>query len=166
MAAGPAFTAHYDALPILGIDGTEWMSLPSSSPALGKIVAKSGTTITGDLLNQQYLLLGKASAGYLTARSGRELVWAVYVNDVLSADLFDRIGVGADAIYEANERQPGTEFAVARAATAQTCHPEARRISAAWRGGSRDPRCFARGLSMTPAWQGAVVHDRMWISRT
>jgi serine-type D-Ala-D-Ala carboxypeptidase/endopeptidase (penicillin-binding protein 4) len=108
MAAGPNFTAYYDALPILGVDGTEWMSLPSTSPALGKIVAKSGTTVDGDLLNQEYLLLGKASAGYLTTRSGRELVWAVYVNDVLSADLLDLIGVGADigtiaeAIYEAN----------------------------------------------------------------
>ena len=32
----------------------------------------------------------------MTARSGRELVWAVQVNDVLSADLLDLIGVGAD----------------------------------------------------------------------
>jgi len=108
MAAGPNFTAYHDALPILGVDGTEWMSLPSTSPALGKIVAKSGTTIDADLLNQEYLLLGKADAGYMTAKSGRELVWAVYVNDVLSADLLDLIGVGADigaiaeAIYEAN----------------------------------------------------------------
>ena len=108
MAAGPDFTAYHDALPILGVDGTEWMSLPPTSPALGKIVAKSGTTITGDLLNQEYLLLGKADAGYMTAKSGRELVWAVYVNDVLSADLLDLIGVGTDigtiaeAIYEAN----------------------------------------------------------------
>jgi serine-type D-Ala-D-Ala carboxypeptidase/endopeptidase (penicillin-binding protein 4) len=108
MAAGPNFTAYHDALPILGVDGTEWKSLPATSPALGKIVAKSGTTIVGDLLNQEYLLLGKADAGYMTAKSGRELVWAVYVNDVLSADLMDLIGVSADigsvaeAIYEAH----------------------------------------------------------------
>jgi hypothetical protein len=44
----------------------------------------------------------------MTARLGRELVWAVQVNDVLSADLLDLIGVGADidtiaeAIHEAN----------------------------------------------------------------
>jgi serine-type D-Ala-D-Ala carboxypeptidase/endopeptidase (penicillin-binding protein 4) len=108
MAAGPNSAPYHDALPILGVDGTEWMSLPATSPALGRIVAKSGTTIDGDLLNQEYLLLGKASAGYMTAKSGRDLVWAVYVNDVLSADLLDLIGVGADigaiaeAIYEAN----------------------------------------------------------------
>ena len=108
MAAGPDFTAYHDALPILGVDGTEWMSLPSTSPALGKIVAKSGTTIAGDVMNDEYLLLGKADAGYMTARSGRQLVWAVYINDVLSADLLELIGVGADigtiaeAIYEEN----------------------------------------------------------------
>jgi hypothetical protein len=44
----------------------------------------------------------------MTTKSDRELVWAVYVNDVLSAHLLDLIGVGADmgtiteAIYEAN----------------------------------------------------------------
>jgi serine-type D-Ala-D-Ala carboxypeptidase/endopeptidase (penicillin-binding protein 4) len=108
MAAGPNFAAYHDALPILGVDGTEWRSLPATSPALGKIVAKSGTTIDDDLLNQEYLLLGKASAGYMTAKSGHELVWAVYVNHVLSSDFLDLIGVGADigtiaeAIYEAS----------------------------------------------------------------
>lgn len=108
MASRPEFAAYHDALPILGVDGTEWQSLPETSPARGHVVAKSGTTVTGDLMNSEYLLLGKADAGYLTASSGRELVWAVYVNDVLSADLMDLIGVGADigaiaeVVYELN----------------------------------------------------------------
>jgi hypothetical protein len=44
----------------------------------------------------------------MTARSGRALVWAFQVNDVLSVDLLDLIGVGAGigtiagTIYEAN----------------------------------------------------------------
>jgi D-alanyl-D-alanine carboxypeptidase/D-alanyl-D-alanine-endopeptidase (penicillin-binding protein 4) len=103
MAARPEFAAYHDALPILGVDGTEWMSLPETSPARGHVVAKSGTTVDGDLLNQEYLLLGKADAGYMTTSSGRDLVWAVYVNDVLSANLEDVLGVGADigAIAEA-----------------------------------------------------------------
>ena len=55
-------------------------------------------------MNEEYHL--KADAEYMTASSGRQLVWAAYVNDVLSADLLDLIGVGADigaiaeAIYE------------------------------------------------------------------
>jgi D-alanyl-D-alanine carboxypeptidase/D-alanyl-D-alanine-endopeptidase (penicillin-binding protein 4) len=108
MAARPEYDAYFAALPILGVDGTEWQSLPETSPARGHVVAKSGTTVAGDLLNQEYLLLGKADAGYLTAQSGRKLVWAVYVNDVLSADVMELLGVGADigaiaeAIYEQN----------------------------------------------------------------
>jgi D-alanyl-D-alanine carboxypeptidase/D-alanyl-D-alanine-endopeptidase (penicillin-binding protein 4) len=108
MAHRPESGAYYDALPVLGVDGTEFMSLPATSPARGKIVAKSGTTVVGDLMNQAFLLLGKADAGYLTAKSGRRLVWAVYVNDVSSPNLEDVIGVGADlgtiaeAIYEQN----------------------------------------------------------------
>jgi hypothetical protein len=57
-------------------------------------------------MNEEYLLLGKADAGYMTAKSGRQFVWAVYVNGVLSAALLDLIGVGADigtiseALYE------------------------------------------------------------------
>ena len=44
----------------------------------------------------------------MTTRSSREFVWAVCVNDVLSTNLMDLIGVGADigtiaeAIYAAN----------------------------------------------------------------
>jgi serine-type D-Ala-D-Ala carboxypeptidase/endopeptidase (penicillin-binding protein 4) len=108
MAHRPESGVFYDALPILGVDGTEFMSLPATSPARGKIVAKSGTTIDGDLMNQEYLLLGKADAGYLTAKSGRRLVWAVYVDDVSSSNLDDLLAVGADigtiaeAIYDLN----------------------------------------------------------------
>jgi CubicO group peptidase (beta-lactamase class C family) len=51
MAAGPDFAPYRDALPVLGVDDTEWMSLPATSPALGKIVANSETTIDGDLMN-------------------------------------------------------------------------------------------------------------------
>ncbi len=82
------------------------MSLQSTSRALGNFIAKSGMTIAGDLMREENLLLGKTDAGYMSAKSGRQLAWAVYVNDVLSADLLDLIGVGADigtiaeAIYE------------------------------------------------------------------
>ena len=95
MAARPEGPALRASLPILGVDGTEWQSIPKSSPALGKIVAKSGTTATGDLVNQRLLLLGKADAGYMTAASGRDLVWAAYVNDVPVADISGVLEVSA-----------------------------------------------------------------------
>lgn len=95
MAAQPEFPDYAAALPILGVDGTEWTALPATSPALGQITGKSGTTIAYDLMNEEFLALGKATAGYMTASSGRELVWAVYVNDVLGP-LNDLLAIGED----------------------------------------------------------------------
>jgi D-alanyl-D-alanine carboxypeptidase/D-alanyl-D-alanine-endopeptidase (penicillin-binding protein 4) len=96
MAGRPEFAPYLAAFPILGVDGTEWKALPESSPARGHIVAKTGTTIDGDLMNSQYLLQGRAAAGYMTGRSGRELVWAVYVNDVSAATVDDLLAIDAD----------------------------------------------------------------------
>ena len=68
----------------LGVDGTEWMRLPATSPRLARSRQERDKTIDGDLLNPGVpLLLGKASAGYMTAKSWSELIWAIYVNDVL-----------------------------------------------------------------------------------
>ena len=53
-----------------------------TSPVRGKAVAKSGTTIAGDGMNQRPLTMVRALAGYLTAKSGRELIFTIYVSDV------------------------------------------------------------------------------------
>ncbi len=81
MAKRPDFQALFDALPILGVDGTETSAVPATSPVKGKARAKSGTTIAGNPMNQRYLVLAKASAGYLTGASGREVVYAIFMND-------------------------------------------------------------------------------------
>lgn len=107
MAARPEGEPLADALPILGVDGTETRAVPADSPVRGKAAAKSGTTAVGDLLNQQVLLLGKASAGYLTGASGRRVAYGVYVNDVPLEQIEDVIATIADqgaiaaALYEA-----------------------------------------------------------------
>lgn len=110
MATRPDFPAYFDALPILGVDGSEIDTVPSTSPVAGKAVAKSGTTVAGDLMNQRPLVMTRALAGYMTAASGRELVFAIYVNDVplteqLVDDLFVVIkdqGTMAKAIFMQN----------------------------------------------------------------
>ena len=38
-----------------------------TSPVRGKAVAKSGTTVAGDVMNQRSLVMVRALAGYLTA---------------------------------------------------------------------------------------------------
>lgn len=56
-------------LPIAGVDGTLAGRL-KNTPLAGNLRAKTGT-----------LLAGNALAGYVTAASGRELVFAIYAND-------------------------------------------------------------------------------------
>jgi len=75
----PAFEA---ALPILGVDGTLATVVPKSSPARGKVRAKSGTYFWDDAVNGRTHLNSKALAGTMTTKSGRELLFAMFVNDV------------------------------------------------------------------------------------
>jgi D-alanyl-D-alanine carboxypeptidase len=88
------------ALPVLGVDG----SLAHSGvdlPARGHVFAKTGTTIADGALKAQNL------AGYIEARSGRRLAFAVYVNDAGPiqsiddvADVFDDEAAITNVIYE------------------------------------------------------------------
>jgi D-alanyl-D-alanine carboxypeptidase/D-alanyl-D-alanine-endopeptidase (penicillin-binding protein 4) len=76
------FQAFYDALPVLGRDGTLF-DIQSQSPAAGNVHAKTGTFSVYDPLNRQLLVTGKGLAGYLTTRKGDHLAFAIYVNNVL-----------------------------------------------------------------------------------
>jgi D-alanyl-D-alanine carboxypeptidase/D-alanyl-D-alanine-endopeptidase (penicillin-binding protein 4) len=87
MSAQDDFSPYFDSLPILGVDGSEKGTVPADSPVAGKARAKSGTTVAGDLMNSRPVIMTRALAGYLTAKSGRELVFATYVNDVPVATL-------------------------------------------------------------------------------
>ena len=89
MATRPDFPAYFDALPILGVDGSEIDTVAPTSPVRGKAFAKSGTTVDGDVMNQRALTMVRALAGYLKAKSGRELIFAIYVSDVPLADALD-----------------------------------------------------------------------------
>jgi D-alanyl-D-alanine carboxypeptidase/D-alanyl-D-alanine-endopeptidase (penicillin-binding protein 4) len=70
------------ALPALGVDGTLVDVVPSSSPAKGKVMAKTGTLVYEDVMNARPLLRSKAMAGVMTTAGGRELVFAMFVNDL------------------------------------------------------------------------------------
>jgi D-alanyl-D-alanine carboxypeptidase/D-alanyl-D-alanine-endopeptidase (penicillin-binding protein 4) len=82
MAKRPDYPAFRTALPILGVDGTLHDAVGSESPARGKIFAKTGTLMWQDVMNDRLILRSKALAGTLTTASGRELVVAMFVNDV------------------------------------------------------------------------------------
>jgi len=84
------FQVFYDALPILGRDGT-LVDIQPVSPAAGKVHAKTGTFSTYDPLNRRLLVTGKGLAGYLTTRSVEHVAFAIYVNNVSVPDEADAV---------------------------------------------------------------------------
>jgi serine-type D-Ala-D-Ala carboxypeptidase/endopeptidase (penicillin-binding protein 4) len=82
LSTRPDFPIFERALPVLGVDGTLAEDVPAGSPARGKVRAKTGTLYWENLTNGHYLLTSKAVAGYLTAKSGRELVISFVVSGV------------------------------------------------------------------------------------
>jgi D-alanyl-D-alanine carboxypeptidase/D-alanyl-D-alanine-endopeptidase (penicillin-binding protein 4) len=108
MTTRPDFGSFFDALPVVGVDGSEIDTVPPTSPVRGQASAKSGTVVVGDLLHQRPIMLSRGLSGYLTARSGRELVFAVFAGYVPAASVLDLLPIFADqgtmleAIYELN----------------------------------------------------------------
>ena len=108
MATHPEFSVYFDSLPILGVDGSETDTVAHDSPVAGKARAKSGTTVDGDAMNMRPLAMVRGLTGYMTAKSGRELIFALYVSDVPLADPLDVLtiikeqGDIAEIIYELN----------------------------------------------------------------
>lgn len=82
MRGRPEWEAYRAALPVLGVDGTLATTVPTTSPAHGKVFAKTGTLYWQDVLNDRPLVTSKALAGVVTTKAGTELAFAVFVNDV------------------------------------------------------------------------------------
>jgi D-alanyl-D-alanine carboxypeptidase/D-alanyl-D-alanine-endopeptidase (penicillin-binding protein 4) len=81
IATKPYAGAFRAALPILGKDGT-LAQIQVKAPAAGKVFAKTGTYGSYDPLNRRQIIHGKGLAGYFTSKSGREIAFAIYVNNV------------------------------------------------------------------------------------
>ena len=104
MNGRPAFPAYVDSMPFLGVDGslastTAFESDPTLAGAKGKVYAKTGTYAIGtDLPNGQVqtTLKGQALAGYIDAKSGRRLAFALMVNNVPITDVPDILNVFND----------------------------------------------------------------------
>lgn len=69
-------------LPALGEDGTLKEAVDKDSPARGKVFAKTGTNAWFDTLNGRPLLKSKTLAGGMTTAGGREVLFALFVNDI------------------------------------------------------------------------------------
>jgi D-alanyl-D-alanine carboxypeptidase/D-alanyl-D-alanine-endopeptidase (penicillin-binding protein 4) len=82
MSRHPAARDYFDALPILGVDGTLAESVAKDSPARGKARAKTGTLTWYDAQNDRSLLRSKALAGELETAKGTKLYFAMFLNDL------------------------------------------------------------------------------------
>jgi D-alanyl-D-alanine carboxypeptidase/D-alanyl-D-alanine-endopeptidase (penicillin-binding protein 4) len=82
MRSRKEYQAWHDAFPVLGVDGTLVESVDPKSPARGKVQAKTGTIGYHDAMNGRLLLRSKALAGTLTTANDKELIFAMFVNDV------------------------------------------------------------------------------------
>lgn len=71
-------------LPIMGRDGTLW-NIQQESAAAGHVAAKTGTLICEHQLDRRLLLISKGLAGYITTRSGRDVAFAIYLNNFMCA---------------------------------------------------------------------------------
>lgn len=78
----PELAAIEPGLPVMGVDGTLATSLPVGSPARGQVRAKTGTLFWVDPVNDRLLLRSKALAGVMTAKNGKKLLFAIFLNDV------------------------------------------------------------------------------------
>jgi D-alanyl-D-alanine carboxypeptidase/D-alanyl-D-alanine-endopeptidase (penicillin-binding protein 4) len=94
MATREDFAHYRHALPVLGLDGTLAQSVAETSPARGKVQAKTGTFYWHNGLRNRPVLLSKALAGYITAQSGRELAFAFFVNNVHLEGSHERQAIG------------------------------------------------------------------------
>ena len=80
----------FDALPILGVDGS-LVLVQQDSPAAGHVHAKTGTGVSGDIAHDQLFLTTKALAGYIETSTGRLLAFSLYVNNGLLDEFDDPI---------------------------------------------------------------------------
>jgi D-alanyl-D-alanine carboxypeptidase/D-alanyl-D-alanine-endopeptidase (penicillin-binding protein 4) len=79
-ATRPWADVFRSSLPILGKDGT-LAAIQPQSVAAGQVFAKTGTYASYDPLHRRLLVHAKGLAGYFTSKSGRQIAFAIYVNN-------------------------------------------------------------------------------------
>jgi D-alanyl-D-alanine carboxypeptidase/D-alanyl-D-alanine-endopeptidase (penicillin-binding protein 4) len=94
MQTRPDASVYRAALPILGVDGTLSEAVSADSPARGKVLAKTGTYYLDNTMNKRIVLTSKALAGYLTTAGQRELIVALFVNNVHLDKSGDTVRIG------------------------------------------------------------------------
>lgn len=94
----PEASVLVTTMPVIGVDGSLSDVIAPDNPAVGKVKAKTGTLVGP--VNGKLGLMTKALAGYVDAKSGRQLAFALYLNDVPSKS--EEVSDAIDLALEAN----------------------------------------------------------------
>ncbi|MCX7817336.1 MAG: D-alanyl-D-alanine carboxypeptidase [Syntrophales bacterium] len=90
--------AFKECLSVLGVDGTLQSVVGKESPIYGKLIGKTGTLKSFDVLNNTSLIKSKGVAGYITTVKGRNLALVIIVNNVHLPDAQDAPSSGLDDV--------------------------------------------------------------------
>jgi D-alanyl-D-alanine carboxypeptidase (penicillin-binding protein 4) len=82
-------------LPVLCVDGSLAHAAAPDNPATGKIYAKTGISMQSDM-NGNVIIPGKGLAGYMTTKSGRNVAFALYANNIRISDFDELAEVNTD----------------------------------------------------------------------
>ena len=122
MSRQPYGQLFFDALPVLGRDGT-LAEVLTDSPGAGRVHAKTGSYVVANNLDGGVMLLGKGLAGYVDAQNGHRLVFAAFVNMVALRNMDEVATVGETlAEISAMACQYAPRPTVAKATTAGATH--------------------------------------------
>lgn len=96
------FKLFYDALPILGVDGS-LAKAAQNIPAVGKVHGKTGTSLSYDFANQRYYSFSEALSGYIDAKNGHFLAFIIAVSNTPLKTIDDTFLIQKDVSRIASE---------------------------------------------------------------
>lgn len=89
------FQRFFDALPILGVDGS-LEDFAKKTQAAGKVRAKPGTGLSFNLATGRYFLITQALAGYIEGKNGHLFAYIIVVNNAATPTINDVFPVFED----------------------------------------------------------------------
>lgn len=89
------FKNFYDALPILGVDGS-LKEAAKNIPAVAKVRAKTGTSISYDFANQRFYSFSEVLSGYIEAKNGDLLAFIIAVSNTPMESINDAFIIQKD----------------------------------------------------------------------
>lgn len=89
------FQHFYDALPILGVDGS-LEDFGKSTQAIDKVRGKPGTGAILNLATEKFFLITQALAGYIEGKNGHLLAYLIVVNNASMPSLEDIYAIFED----------------------------------------------------------------------